>query len=57
MDDKQFVVRVDAMPLTLQALNHVPIKLVGPTTVYLSDVAHVADAWAVQQNIVHAEGK
>ena len=57
MGDKQFVVRVDAMPLTLQALNHVPIKQVGPTTVYLSDVAHVADAWAVQQNIVHAEGK
>jgi multidrug efflux pump subunit AcrB len=57
MGDKQFVVRVDAMPLTLQALNHVPIKQVGPTTVYLSDVAHVADAWAVQQNIVHAAGK
>jgi multidrug efflux pump subunit AcrB len=57
MGDKQFVVRVNAMPLTLQALNHVPIKQVGPTTVYLSDVAHVADAWAVQQNIVHAEGK
>jgi multidrug efflux pump subunit AcrB len=57
MGDKQFVVRVNAMPLTLQALNHVPIKQVGPTTVYLSDVAHVADAWAVQQNIVHADGK
>jgi multidrug efflux pump subunit AcrB len=57
MGDKQFVVRVNAMPLTLQALNHVPIKQVGPTTVYLSDVAHVADAWAVQQNIVHDEGK
>jgi multidrug efflux pump subunit AcrB len=57
MGDKQFIVRVNAMPLTLQALNHVPIKQVGATTVYLSDVAHVADAWAVQQNIVHAEGK
>ena len=57
MGDKQFIVRVNAMPPTLQALNHVPIKQVGPTTVYLSDVAHVADAWAVQQNVVHAEGK
>src|ERR1700678_2329671 len=54
MGDKQFIVRVNAMPLTLQALNRVPIKQVGPTTVYLSDVAHVADAWAVQQNIVDA---
>jgi multidrug efflux pump subunit AcrB len=57
LGDKQFIVRVNAMPLSIQALDHVPIKQVGPTTVYLSDVAHVADAWAVQQNIVHAEGK
>ena len=57
MGDKQFIVRVNAMPLTLQALNRLPIKQTGPTTVYLSDVAHVADAWAVQQNVVHAEGK
>ena len=57
MGDKQLIVRVNAMPLTLQALNRLPIKQVGPTTVYLSDVAHVADAWAVQQNIVHAEGR
>ncbi len=57
MGDKQFIVRVNAMPLSIEALNRLPIKQVGPTTVYLSDVAHVADAWAVQQNIVHAEGK
>ena len=57
MGDKQFIVRVNAMPLTIEALNRLPIKQVGPTTVFLSDVAHVADAWAVQQNIVHSEGK
>jgi len=54
---QQFIVRVNAMPLTIQALNRLPIKQVGPRTVYLSDVAHVGDAWAVQQNMVHAEGK
>jgi multidrug efflux pump subunit AcrB len=57
LGDKQFIVRMNAMPLSLAALNRLPIKQDGPTTVYLSDVAHVADAWAVQQNIVHAEGK
>src|ERR1700761_6562459 len=57
MGDKQYIVKMNAMPLSLDALNHVPIKQVGPTTVSLSDVAHVADAWAVQQNIVHAQGK
>jgi hypothetical protein len=35
------------MPLTIQAPDRLPIKQVGPRTVYLSDVAHVADAWAV----------
>src|SRR5271169_897298 len=57
LGDQQMIVRVNAMPLTLAALNRVPIKQVGQTTIYLSDVAHVRDGWAVQQNIVHAGGK
>src|SRR5260221_4125128 len=57
LGDKQMIVRVNAMPLSIQALDRVPIKQVGATTVYLSDVAHVRDGWAVQQNIVRAEGK
>ncbi|HTB43164.1 MAG TPA: efflux RND transporter permease subunit [Acetobacteraceae bacterium] len=57
MGKQQLIVRVNAMPLTVQELNRLPIKQIGPRTVYLSDVAHVADDWAVQQNIVHAEGK
>ncbi len=57
LGDKQMIVRINAMPQTVEALNHIPIKQVGPTTVYLSDVAHVRDGWAVQQNIVHSDGK
>ena len=57
MGDKQFIVRVNATAQSIAALNHVPIKQVGGTTVYLNDVAHVRDGWAVQQNVVHAEGK
>ena len=57
LGDRQLIVRVNAMPLTIAALNRLPIKQVGPTTVYLADVAHVRDGWAVQQNIVHSEGK
>ncbi|MEA2768457.1 MAG: hypothetical protein QOD93_1419, partial [Acetobacteraceae bacterium] len=57
LGDKQMIVRVNAMPLAIADLNRLPIKQVGPTTVYLSDVAHVRNGWAVQQNIVHAEGK
>src|SRR6202140_63497 len=57
LGDDQFIVRVNAMPLSIEALQHLTIKQVGPTTVYLSDVAHVADSWLAQGNIVHAEGK
>jgi multidrug efflux pump subunit AcrB len=57
MGDKQFIVRVNASAQSIQALNDVPIKQVGGTTVYLRDVAHVRDGWAVQQNVVHADGR
>lgn len=57
MGDKQFIVRVNASAQSIESLNNLPIKQVGGTTVYLRDVAHVRDGWAVQQNIVRAEGK
>jgi len=57
MGDKQFIVRVNASAQSIKALNDIPIKQVGGTTVYLHDVAHVRDGWAVQQNIVRTEGK
>jgi multidrug efflux pump subunit AcrB len=57
MGDKQFIVRVNASAQSIESLNNLPIKQVGGTTVYLRDVAHVRDGWAVQQNVVRAEGK
>ena len=57
MGDKQFIVKVNALADSIAALNQLPIRQVGSTTVYLSDVAHVRDGWAVQQNIVRAGGK
>jgi multidrug efflux pump subunit AcrB len=57
LGDKQFIVKVNALADSIGGLNRLPIKQVGGTTVYLSDVAHVRDGWAVQQNIVRAEGK
>lgn len=55
--DKQYIVSVDAMAPSIQALNRIPIRQIGATTVHLDDVAHVRDGWAVQQNIVHTDGK
>jgi multidrug efflux pump subunit AcrB len=56
MGRRQFIVQVNASLQSVEALNHIPVKQVGHTTVYLNDVAHVRDAWAVQQNVVHADG-
>ncbi|MEJ0092259.1 MAG: efflux RND transporter permease subunit [Methylocella sp.] len=57
MGDQQFIVKVNTLAPSIADLNRVPVKQVGGATVYLSDVAHVRDGWAVQQNIVRAEGK
>lgn len=54
---KQYIVRLNAVAPSVDALNDIPIRQVSGTTVYLRDVAHVRDAWAVQQNIVRTEGK
>ena len=43
LGDKQFIVKVNALADSIGALNQLPIKQVGGTTVYLSDVAHVRD--------------
>ncbi|WP_088348758.1 MULTISPECIES: efflux RND transporter permease subunit [Rhodomicrobium] len=55
--DKQYIVSVNTSAPTIDALNQMPVRQVGPTTVKLSDVAHVRDGWAVQQNIVRSEGR
>jgi multidrug efflux pump subunit AcrB len=57
LGNQQFIIHANSTPLSIAALNRLPIKEVGARTVYLSDVAHVRDGWAVQQNIVHADGK
>jgi multidrug efflux pump subunit AcrB len=57
MGNKQFIVSVNANAPSIRDLNDVPIRQVGGVTVYLRDVAHVRDGWAVQQNIVRSEGR
>ncbi len=57
MGDKQLIVSINSSARSIEALNRVPIRQVGDTTVYLSDVAHVRDGWAVQQNVVHDDGR
>src|ERR1700746_3824264 len=55
--DTQYTVRTDAMPTTVDDLNNIPIRYTNGPTVFLKDVGQVHDGWAVQQDIVHENGK
>ena len=45
------------MPATIADLNNIPIKYMNGQTVFLKDVGQVHDGWAVQQNVVHQDGR
>ncbi|MEI9892734.1 MAG: efflux RND transporter permease subunit [Chthoniobacter sp.] len=50
--DREYNVRLNSSPELLEALNDLPVKQVNGATIYMRDVAHVRDGFAVQQNIV-----
>ncbi len=54
--DREYLVRVNSSPATIQGLNDLPIKSVNGTTVYIKDVAQVRDGFAVQTSIVRENG-
>src|SRR6266853_4398838 len=57
LGDKQYTVRTNALPSTIDDLNNIPIKFVNNATVFIKDVGQVHDGWLVQQNVVRTEGK
>jgi multidrug efflux pump subunit AcrB len=54
---REYTVSTNSSPLDPLVLNDVPIKSVNGKTVYMHDIAHVRDGWAVQQNLSRANGK
>src|SRR5205823_15120354 len=56
IDQFEYDVGINAAPRTVQELNNLPVKQVGATTIYLRDVAHVAEGFAPQTNIVRHNG-
>lgn len=43
-------------PQLIESINDLPIKMVNGKVIFVHDVAHVRDGFAVQQNIVRTEG-
>lgn len=52
----EFIVDLNGSPDTVGALNDIPIKQVNGSTIYIHDVAHVRDGFAVQTNVVRQDG-
>src|SRR5436189_3422856 len=52
----EYDVAMNASPRTVAELNDLPVKVVGNSTIYLRDVAHVRDGFSPQTNIVRRDG-
>ena len=57
IDQFEYDVDLNASPTQVEKLNDLPIKVVGNSTFYLRDVAHVRDGFAPQTNIVRQDGR
>src|SRR5580700_11294349 len=57
IDDKQYTIRTNATPPSIDDLNNIPIKVVNGATVFVRDVGQVHDGWLVQQNVVRDNGR
>jgi len=55
--DREFLVMLNSSPTVVTALNDLPIKSENGATVYIKDVGHVRDGFAVQTNIVREDGR
>jgi multidrug efflux pump subunit AcrB len=53
----EYNVGLNGTPVTVEELNNIPVKAVNGAVVYLHDVAHVRDGYAVQTNIVRQDGQ
>ena len=52
----EYDVALNAAPRTIEELNDLPIKVIGNSTIYLRDVAHVRNGFAPQTNVVRHDG-
>src|SRR3989449_645689 len=54
---REYRVSLNSSPDAVAALNELPVKVVNGATVFLRDVAHVRDGFAVQTNMVRQDGR
>ncbi|HVY92244.1 MAG TPA: efflux RND transporter permease subunit [Bryobacteraceae bacterium] len=57
MGDRDYFVRLNSSPTTIQGLNDLPLKVVNGSVKYIHDVAQVRDGYGVQINVVRENGR
>ncbi|HTO23997.1 MAG TPA: efflux RND transporter permease subunit, partial [Spirochaetia bacterium] len=57
MGPREYIVSLNSSPDTAEALNDVPVRQVNEAMIYVRDVAHVRDGFAVQTNVVRRDGR
>ena len=55
--EREYNVQLNSSPPSVDQFNRLPIGVFGNAPVTLGDVANVTDSFAVQNNIVHVDGK
>ena len=53
----EYNVKLNSSPDMVSAFNEMPVKTVNGVPVYVKDVAHVRDGYAVQTNVVRRDGR
>jgi multidrug efflux pump subunit AcrB len=53
---REYPVKMNSSPLTIDELNMYPIKQVGNATIYFKDVGYIHDGFATQTNVMNQNG-
>src|SRR5208282_2892661 len=53
----EYNVKLNSSPDLIAAFNDIPVKTVDGIPIYVKDVAHVRDGYAVQMNVVRRDGR
>ena len=55
--DRDYQIKLNSSPRTIEELNDMPVKVVNGVPVYMKDVAQIRDGAAVQTSIVRVDGQ
>src|SRR5579883_1136064 len=55
--DTEYYVKLNSSPDLVTAFNDIPIKTVNGVPVYIKNVGHVRDGYAIQTNVVRRDGR